>query len=103
MYTLFVKPGCPFCAKVLQLIEAKGIEVTLKETTEPGVVEELIAHGGQKQVPYLIDEERGTSMYESDDIVAYLVTRMSGDATMESVPAPMENLSSGDAGEEGEG
>ena len=99
MYTLYVKPGCPFCARVLKIIDEKGIDVTIKETTEPGVVEELIAHGGKKQVPYLIDEERGTSMYETDDIIAYLVTRMSGDATMEAVPEPSENIGSDDTGE----
>ena len=34
--------------------------------------EELIAKGGKKQVPYLIDAERGVSMYESGDIIAHL-------------------------------
>lgn len=80
MYTLYIKPGCPFCAKVLELIEDKKIEVELKSTLDEGVVEELIAHGGKRMVPYLVDAERGVAMYESDEIVAYLVTRMSGDA-----------------------
>ena len=80
MYTLYVKPGCPFCAKVLDLIEDKKIAVELKSTLDEGVVDELIAHGGKRMVPYLVDADRGVSMYESDDIITYLVTRMSGDA-----------------------
>lgn len=96
MYTLYIKPGCPFCARVLQVVEEKQIPVELKETTDEGVVEELIAHGGKKQVPYLVDSERGTAMYESDDIIAYLVTRMSGDAESAGVSEPDESMPSGD-------
>ena len=33
---------------------------------------ELVALGGKMQVPYLVDPNTGTAMYESDDIVAYL-------------------------------
>ncbi len=33
---------------------------------------ELVARGGKMMVPYLIDPNTGTEMYESDDIVAYL-------------------------------
>lgn len=33
--------------------------------------DELTA-GGEDQIPYLVDTRRGVTMYESDDIVAYL-------------------------------
>lgn len=72
MLTLYVKTGCPFCAKVLGTVEELGLQVSQKNIAEPGVVDELIARGGQKMVPFLVDEDRGVSMYESDDIVAYL-------------------------------
>ncbi len=84
MYTLYVKTGCPFCDQVLKVVEEQNIDVTLKNTINDGavdeaVVEELIAHGGKRQVPYLIDEEKGVAMYESSDIISYLVAQKSGD------------------------
>ena len=77
MYTLYVKPGCPFCVKVLQVVEEQNIPVEIKETIEEGVVDELITHGGKRQVPYLIDGVTGVAMYESDDIIAYLMSKLS--------------------------
>ena len=81
MYTLYVKPGCPFCEKVLQVVGEHNIPMEIKETTTDGVVEELIEHGGKRQVPYLIDSAAGTAMYESDEIITYLMTKTSGDAS----------------------
>ncbi len=49
------------------------IELQLKDIySDPAIMEELIKRGGQRQVPYLVDETTGTEMYESDDIVNYL-------------------------------
>jgi glutaredoxin len=73
--TLYVKTGCPFCAKVLKAGEELGITFNEKNIADPQVAEELIKLGGKRQVPYLVDEEKSVSMYESDDIVAYLHQR----------------------------
>lgn len=106
MYTLYIKPGCPFCDRVLNIIEENGIEVDIKDTTDSAVAEELVAHGGKQQTPYLVDAERGTAMYESDDIISYLVARISGDATEgpdtdidESTSSSSESEASGGGGE----
>lgn len=72
MLTLYVKTGCPFCAKVLAAGEELGVTFNEKNIADPEVAEELIRLGGKRQTPYLVDEESGTRMYESDDIVAYL-------------------------------
>ncbi len=72
MRTLYVKTGCPFCAKVLRKGEELGLQFELKNIADEGVSEELVARGGKRQVPYLVDDETGTEMYESDDICAYL-------------------------------
>lgn len=72
MRTLYVLTGCPYCAKVLRAGEELGIEFTLKNVGDPGVTEELIERGGKRQMPYLVDEETGVEMYESDDIIDYL-------------------------------
>lgn len=70
--TLYVRTGCPFCAKVLRTGEELGIPFNLKNVADPGVADELIASGGKLQMPYLVDEDAGVEMYESDDIIAYL-------------------------------
>lgn len=73
MLTLYIKPGCPFCAKVLAELARLELEFERKDiTSDDTVMAELIEKGGQKQVPYLVDSEQGVSMYESDDIVAHL-------------------------------
>ena len=72
MVTLYVKTGCPFCHKVLAAGEELGILFDQKNIAEPSVAEELIARGGKRQVPYLVDSEKGVEMYESGDINEYL-------------------------------
>ncbi len=72
MLTLYVKTGCPFCAKTLAKVEELGLQVEEKNIADEGVAEELIARGGKRQVPYLVDSEKNVEMYESDDINNYL-------------------------------
>ena len=72
MLILYVKTGCPYCAKVLMNGELMGLAFEQKNVADAGVTEELIEKGGKKQEPYLIDTETGVAMYEADDIVAYL-------------------------------
>ena len=75
MLTLYVKTGCPFCHKVLDAGAALDISFDEKNIADDAVAAELVARGGKRQVPYLVDSERGVEMYESDDIVAYLRER----------------------------
>lgn len=72
MLTLYIRPGCPYCAKVLMNAEILGIPLEQKNVYDPGVREELEARGGKYQVPYLVDAENSVEMYESDAILAYL-------------------------------
>jgi len=72
MLTLYVKTGCPFCHKVLDAGGDLGVTFEEKNIADDAVAAELIARGGKRQVPYLVDSERGVEMYESDDIIAYL-------------------------------
>lgn len=72
MPILYVRAGCQFCAKVLQKGRELGVEFEVKNIADPGISEELIARGGKRQLPYFVDTETGTEMYESDDIVMYL-------------------------------
>jgi len=72
MLILYIKTGCPFCAKVLDEVAILGLDPLLKNIADDSVAEELIARGGKRQVPYLVDEEKKIEMYESGDIVDYL-------------------------------
>lgn len=78
---LYVKTGCPYCAKVLRCVEENGVVCELRNIADEGVSDELIAHGGKHQVPYLVDDE--VSMYESDDIIAYLEKKLGKEAVEE--------------------
>ncbi len=75
MLTLYYKPTCAFCRRVLAVIDRLELEAELKDISEDTALEaELIALGGKKAVPYLVDADKGVSMYESDDIVNHLQT-----------------------------
>ncbi len=69
-YTLYYKPECPYCKKVLTYMKNTGVELPLADIHEPENEAKLIELGGKKQVPCLdID---GTALYESMDIIYYI-------------------------------
>ncbi|MEK7201462.1 MAG: glutathione S-transferase N-terminal domain-containing protein [Patescibacteria group bacterium] len=72
MLTLYVKTGCAYCAKVLAAGEEFGLEFNLKNVADEAIALELVTRGGKKQMPYLVDGDTGTEMYESDAIISYL-------------------------------
>jgi len=72
MLKLYVKTECPYCAVVLHKVDELGVQVKQLNIADDEVAGKLIELGGKRQVPYLVDEERGVSMYESQDIVDYL-------------------------------
>jgi len=80
---LYQAESCPHCAKVRRFCTRNGISFTLHNPrTEGGLLgrgtvtnrdrHAELAGYGQDQVPLLVDHERDESLYESDDIVAYL-------------------------------
>ena len=73
MLTLYYKPSCQFCQRVLQMAENLKVEFDLKDISEDETARaELLEKGGKQQVPYLVDTEKGTAMYESSDIIDYI-------------------------------
>jgi len=73
MIELFQFESCPFCAKVRRKLEELDVEYMAipchAGSKNRARLREL---GGKEQVPFLVDTETGTKMYESDDIIAYL-------------------------------
>jgi len=53
-------------------LDTLNLDAELKNIADDAVVAELVARGGKRQVPYLIDDEKKIEMYESKDIVKYL-------------------------------
>ena len=72
MLILYVRAGCSYCHTVLDTAKNLGIVFEERSITDLNVAAELVARGGKRQVPYLVDSERGVEMYESEDIKAYL-------------------------------
>ena len=88
MLNLYYKPTCPYCQRVLTANESTKAPLILKNVSEDRVfMEEVIAQGGKQQVPFLVDDERGVSMYESMDIIEYLATHYGG-GIVPNTPAP---------------
>ncbi|MEK7128746.1 MAG: glutathione S-transferase N-terminal domain-containing protein [Patescibacteria group bacterium] len=72
MITLYTKPYCQYCERVKNRIGELAISYEEKSIESEDNLAELIEKGGKRQVPYLIDNERGVSMYETEDIIQYL-------------------------------
>ena len=75
MYILYIEQGCPWGNKVMEYMDANGIEAELRDRDTKNYEAELIARGGKRQTPYLVDTDTGVEMYESADIIAYLAKR----------------------------
>lgn len=73
-HTLYYRDTCPYCQKVLRFMRANDIQTDMADTTQPGVRDRLIEIGGMGQVPCLVID--GKALYESDDIVAYLASKL---------------------------
>ena len=63
----------PYCRKVRERLNELNLDVLIHSVARKGKRRpELVARGGKMMVPYLIDPNTGTEMYESEDILAYL-------------------------------
>lgn len=63
----------PYCRRVREALCALDLDNVVHNVAKKSVRRpDLVALGGKMQVPYLVDPNTGTAMYESDDIVAYL-------------------------------
>jgi glutathione S-transferase len=79
MLTLYVRHGCGYSARVLEAGKELELDFELKYIEDDDIAQELEDRGGEVQVPYLIDDEQGVELYESDTIVQYLHHRFGKD------------------------
>lgn len=71
--TMYVLDGCPYCEDVTERLDAEGIEYDREEV--PALHsgrDEVKRVSGQRAVPVLIDDERGVTMAESQNILEYV-------------------------------
>ena len=66
--------GCPFCRKVREAVIWLDLDVEFYPCPQGGPTfrEFVKSEGGKSQFPYMVDDNAGVAMYESDDIIDYL-------------------------------
>lgn len=74
MFNLYILESCPYCRKVMNFLDEKGVQYTKIDIKNKANEEALIKIGGKRQVPFLIDTDRNLQMYESNDIIEYIKT-----------------------------
>lgn len=97
MLELYDYEGCPFCRKVREALCELDLDYVARPVARGSKRRKLLKNlGGKVQVPYLVDPNTGTRMYESDDIVAYLDATYGGDKSWRMpIPGFLNDINSG--------
>ena len=74
MIDLFILETCPYCKKVMKFMDENGMKYNKIDISNKASEEALIALGGKRQVPFMVDKDRNIQMYESSDIIEYVKT-----------------------------
>jgi len=71
---LYQKEACIYSRKVREALSILDIDVNIKPCPKEGTKfrHELLTEGGKMQIPFLVDPNTNTKLYESSDIVKYL-------------------------------
>ena len=71
--TLYSLDGCPYCEKVHDALDAAGVDYETRWVEGlHSKRDEVRRVSGQRAVPVLVDDERGVTMAESENIVRYV-------------------------------
>ncbi len=76
MFILYILETCPYCNKVVNFLNENKISYEKRDITIPENLDMLLKIGGKRQVPFLLDSENNISMYESDDIINYIKSKV---------------------------
>lgn len=74
MINLYILPTCPYCKKVIDYLKTTNLNYNLFDINEEKNLDVLMKMGGKRQVPFLFDNEKNITMYESSDIIEFLKT-----------------------------
>ncbi|PIW37205.1 MAG: hypothetical protein COW24_01525 [Candidatus Kerfeldbacteria bacterium CG15_BIG_FIL_POST_REV_8_21_14_020_45_12] len=73
MLELYQYEGCPFCAKVRAVLSELELDYIIRNVPKGSTKRHFLQTlGGKQQVPFLVDQDNNTTLYESDDIISYL-------------------------------
>lgn len=79
MFELYQAEGCDYSASVREVLTDLGVSYVVHnprsatgEVRNQQTYDQLVDLGGSDQIPFLVDHQRGVTMFESDEIVAYL-------------------------------
>ncbi len=91
---LYEFEGCPFCRFAREAVSQSGVSVLVRPCPKGGkrfrpAVREL---GGKAQFPYLVDDNTGARMYESEDIAAYLHKTYGGRRSLMRFLGPINHI-----------
>jgi len=79
--TLYALDGCPYCEKIHDALDDHGVDY---ETEWVGALhserDEVKRVSGQRAVPVLVDDERGVTMNESDNVLEYVERTLAPEA-----------------------
>jgi len=72
---LYSFEGCPSCRRVRRVLTELELDFIHRSAPNGGRRNRALVkeRGGKEQFPYLLDPNTGQAMYESRDIVAYLL------------------------------
>jgi glutaredoxin len=73
MIILYLKSGCSYCTRVQHVLSDLGISYESRDIANEEHRKALTESGGKIQVPYLVDTDTGTALYESEEIAVYLL------------------------------
>ncbi|MEY3470954.1 MAG: hypothetical protein RLZZ223_304 [Candidatus Parcubacteria bacterium] len=73
MLELYQREDCPFCQKVRMVLNELELDFICRISKTGSSQREIMLKLGDKpQVPFLVDQEKGVMLYESDVIINYL-------------------------------
>ena len=73
--TLYQLDGCPYCEKVADRLDELDVEYdSVWVESLHSDRDEVRRLSGQRQVPVLVDEQRGVTMAESENILEFVAT-----------------------------
>lgn len=75
--TLYELEGCPYCETVADALDDHGIEYETEWVdARHSLRDEVRRVSGQRAVPVLVDDVRGVTMAESQNILTYVETTL---------------------------
>jgi glutaredoxin len=75
--TLYALDGCPYCEKVHDALKAADIDYeTVWVEGLHSERDEVKRVSGQRAVPVLVDDDRGVTMNESENVLQYVETTL---------------------------